>query len=232
MSEPRRNCRSCYYRNTTWIGSVEASASCDHPDFLPEGRGLTLTEFQAPEWCPLGVAQPLRRDTLIDLPVSPTIQENPSLKHALLDWATRGNMTHKDAPSDLERAVQFGAASIREAEDKRILDELHARAADEYREAFNRIAESGFDHSRKAAYQRQFQESDFIVTDRSVIYPESYAASEVEFVGEIPLRVDVPVVPKECPRCGSPTQTTHLTPPDVGDAYGCTRCSWPTGETP
>jgi len=141
-------------------------------------------------------------------------------------------MTHKDAPSDLERAVQFGAASIREAEDKRILDELHARAADEYREAFNRIAESGFDHSRKAAYQRQFQESDFIVTDRSVIYPESYAASEVEFVGEIPLRVDVPVVPKECPRCGSPTQTTHLTPPDVGDAYGCTRCSWPTGETP
>jgi hypothetical protein len=35
-----------------------------------------------------------------------------------------------------------------------------------------------------------------------------------------------------CPRCGSPTQTTHLTPPDEGIAYGCTRCSWPTGETP
>ena len=165
MSEPR-NCRSCYYRNTTWIGNVEASADCDHPEFVSAGRSLTLTEFQAPEWCPLGVAQPLKRDTLIDLPANPTVQENPDLKQALLDWATRGNMTHKDAPSDLERAVQFGAESIREAEDKRILDEMHARSAE------------------------------------------------------------------ACPRCGSPTQTTPLTPPDEGVAYGCTRCSWPTGETP
>lgn len=66
MSEPRRNCRSCYYRNTTWIGSVEASASCDHPDFLPEGRGLTLTEVQAPEWCPLGAPSSAEEDAGAD----------------------------------------------------------------------------------------------------------------------------------------------------------------------
>lgn len=231
MSEPR-NCRSCYYRNTTWIGNVEASADCDHPEFVSAGRSLTPTEFQAPEWCPLGVAQPLKRDTLIDLPANPTVQENHGLKQALLDWATRGNMTHKDAPSDLERAVQFGAESIREAEDQRILDEMHARAADEYREAFNRIAESGFDHARKTAYQRQFQESDFIVTDRMVIYPESYADSEVAFVTTGASTRGGISPPKACPRCGSPTQTTPLTPPDEGVAYGCTRCSWPTGETP
>lgn len=37
----------------------------------------------------------------------------------------------------------------------------------------------------------------------------------------------LPMVPKTCPRCAAPTQTTPLTPPDEGVAYGCTRCTWP-----
>jgi hypothetical protein len=34
-------------------------------------------------------------------------------------------------------------------------------------------------------------------------------------------------LPKDCPRCGAAVQQTPLTPPDVGIAFGCTRCSWP-----
>jgi len=33
----------------------------------------------------------------------------------------------------------------------------------------------------------------------------------------------------DCPRCGADVQTTPLTPPDEGIAYGCTRCPWPGG---
>ncbi len=36
---------------------------------------------------------------------------------------------------------------------------------------------------------------------------------------------------ERCPRCDSPTQATPLTPPDEGEAVGCTRCPWP-GENP
>lgn len=32
-----------------------------------------------------------------------------------------------------------------------------------------------------------------------------------------------------CPRCDSPTQATPLTPPNEGEAVGCTRCPWPGG---
>jgi hypothetical protein len=96
-----------------------------------------------------------------------------------------------------------------------------------YRYEFNKIAESGFDHHRKLAHQN-FQESDLIVTDRIVAYPESYEVSEPVFVGEMPLRADTPVIPKDCPRCGATVQSTYLTPPDVGVAFGCTRCNWPT----
>jgi hypothetical protein len=60
-----------------------------------------------------------------------------------------------------------------------------------YRDEFNKIAESGFDHHRKLAHQN-FQESDLIVTDRIVAYPESYEVSEPVFVGEMPLRADTP----------------------------------------
>lgn len=35
------------------------------------------------------------------------------------------------------------------------------------------------------------------------------------------------MVPKTCPRCSAPTQTTPLTPPDDDVAYGCSRCTWP-----
>lgn len=37
-------------------------------------------------------------------------------------------------------------------------------------------------------------------------------------------------IPNPCPRCGAPCQTTGLTPPDEGDAVGCTKCSWPNPE--
>ena len=30
-----------------------------------------------------------------------------------------------------------------------------------------------------------------------------------------------------CPRCSAPLQATPLTPPDEGEALGCTRCTWP-----
>lgn len=123
------------------------------------------------------------------------------------------------------------ADSIREAEDERIIAELHRRALQSYRAGFDKIAESGFDHHRKLDSQN-FQESDLIVTDRIVAYPESYEVSEPVFVGEMPLRADIPVMPKTCPRCGAAVQSTYLTPPDVGIAVGCTRCSWPTEEKP
>lgn len=41
-----------------------------------------------------------------------------------------------------------------------------------------------------------------------------------------------PTIPDKCPRCGSPTQSTPLTPPDEGVAYGCTRCPWPNPPVP
>lgn len=37
----------------------------------------------------------------------------------------------------------------------------------------------------------------------------------------------MPNVPTTCPRCNAIIQTTPLTPPDSGEAYGCTRCTWP-----
>lgn len=37
----------------------------------------------------------------------------------------------------------------------------------------------------------------------------------------------VQMVPQLCPRCAAPTQKTALTPPDTGEAYGCSRCTWP-----
>lgn len=33
-------------------------------------------------------------------------------------------------------------------------------------------------------------------------------------------------IPENCPSCNSQTQWTHLGPPQVGIAYGCTKCSW------
>ena len=32
--------------------------------------------------------------------------------------------------------------------------------------------------------------------------------------------------PTKCEKCGSDMQSTHLTPPDTGKVYGCTKCSW------
>ena len=147
----RYDCPNCYYRNSSWVGGVELGASCDHPNFLPEGKVLYPDQLQAPDWCPLTFAQPLKRDVLIDLPVSPMIQENPELGGELLGWSNRGNMVHTNHPSYLERAIQAGADSIRESEDERIIAELHAQAVLEYQQAFNKIAESGFDHHRKLA---------------------------------------------------------------------------------
>jgi hypothetical protein len=145
----KHDCPNCYYRNSSWVGGIEISASCDHPNFLPEGKVLYPEQLQSPDWCPLGVAQPLKRDVLIDLPESPMIQENPELGQELSKWFDRGNMTHGNSSSYLERAIQSGLDSIREAEDDRIISELHAQAVREYQQAFNKIAESGFDHHRK-----------------------------------------------------------------------------------
>ena len=84
----KHDCPNCYYRNSSWVGGIEISASCDHPNFLPEGKVLYPDQLQSPDWCPL-------------------------------------------------------------AEDDRIISELHAQAVREYQQAFNKIAESGFDHHRK-----------------------------------------------------------------------------------
>lgn len=37
----------------------------------------------------------------------------------------------------------------------------------------------------------------------------------------------MPDNPTVCPRCSAPVQATPLTPPDEGEAHGCTRCTWP-----
>lgn len=37
----------------------------------------------------------------------------------------------------------------------------------------------------------------------------------------------MPDNPTVCPRCSAPVQTTPLTPPEEGEALGCTRCTWP-----
>ena len=59
-------CTQCHYRNSTYLGRDELTASCDHPDLQPEGRDLTVTEFQAPDWCPLGLVQPIKQGRLAD----------------------------------------------------------------------------------------------------------------------------------------------------------------------
>ena len=33
-------------------------------------------------------------------------------------------------------------------------------------------------------------------------------------------------IPEFCPQCNAKTQWTHLTPPNPGVVYGCTKCSW------
>lgn len=95
-----RNCRACYYRHEVCVGSVELSARCDHPD-IPEdeNRELTPTEFQAPEWCPLGEnpAQPIKRGYL-HVPLAPEVHEVPGLSEALGDWYARGNFSHENKP--------------------------------------------------------------------------------------------------------------------------------------
>lgn len=85
-----RNCRACYYRNTVYIGGVELSARCDHPNHPEEDKELTPTEFQAPEWCPLesNPATPLKQGYL-DVPLSPEVREVPGLSEALADWNKR-----------------------------------------------------------------------------------------------------------------------------------------------
>lgn len=92
-------CTQCHYRNSTYLGQVELTASCDHPALQPEGRDLTVTEFHAPDWCPLGLVQPIKRG-LIDLPENPSV-ELPvvdTLGKALAEWSVRGNLVHEDKP--------------------------------------------------------------------------------------------------------------------------------------
>lgn len=66
------NCTQCYYRDSTFSGSVESTASCDHPEL--GGRDLTPNEPLAPDWCPLGLAQPVKQ-RLLNLPENPTIHQ-------------------------------------------------------------------------------------------------------------------------------------------------------------
>jgi hypothetical protein len=96
-------CTQCHYRNSTYLGRDELTASCDHPELQPEGRDLTVTEFQAPDWCPLGLVQPIKQGGLIDLPENPTVvlPVVDTLKKALAEWSVRGNMVHEDKPDPL-----------------------------------------------------------------------------------------------------------------------------------
>ena len=92
-----------------------------------------------------------------------TSKERRESIDALTAQLARREREHEALKTEIEMLRGVGCREV-------TADELAALAADEYREAFNRIAESGFDHARKAAYQRQFQESDFIITDRMVVY--------------------------------------------------------------
>jgi hypothetical protein len=92
-----------------------------------------------------------------------TSKERRESIDALTAQLARREREHEALKTEIEMLRGVGCREVK-------ADELAALAADEYREAFNRIAESGFDHARKAAYQKQFQESDFIVTDRTVVY--------------------------------------------------------------
>ena len=128
-------CTQCHYRNSTYLGRDELTASCDHPDLQPEGRDLTVTEFQAPDWCPLGLVQPLKRG-LIPLPENPTVElpKGDELKKALAEWSVRGNMKHEDKPDPrvpalvvegtqaddlvvLDRTAEYGDPSVTKQED-------------------------------------------------------------------------------------------------------------------
>ena len=129
-------CTQCHYRNSTYLGRDELTASCDHPELQPEGRDLTVTEFQAPDWCPLGLVQPIKQGGLIDLPENPTVvlPVVDTLKKALAEWSVRGNMVHEDKPDPrvpvltvegtqvddlvvLDRTAEYGDSSVTKQED-------------------------------------------------------------------------------------------------------------------
>jgi hypothetical protein len=73
---------------------------------------------------------------------------------------------HQNAPEDALLVLRVGANS-------------HVNAPD-----WCPLTKSGFDHHRKLAHQN-FQESDLIVTEQTVSYPESCEVSEPVFVGEM-----------------------------------------------
>jgi hypothetical protein len=190
-------CTQCHYRNSTYLGQVELTASCDHPALQPEGRDLTVTEFHAPDWCPLGLVQPIKRG-LIDLPENPSV-ELPvvdTLGKALAEWAVRGNLVHEDKPdprvpvlvvegtqvaalSLLDRTAVYGDPSVIQDEaynlDRNDPDfNLKVReAALQYEKDFQRLVDSEFDHGRK----------------------EAYLASEPKSVGGFTERGEIPVTP-------------------------------------
>lgn len=194
-------CTQCHYRNSTYLGRDGLTASCDHPDLQPEGRDLTVTEFQAPDWCPLGLVEPIKQGRLIDLPENPTV-ELPvvdTLGKALAEWSVRGNMVHENKPDPrvpvlvvegtqvadldalllLDRTAVYGDPSIIQDEaynlDQNDPDfNLKVReAALQYEKDFQRMVNSEFDHARK----------------------EVYMASEPKSVSGFTERVDIPVTP-------------------------------------